>query len=336
MSSLYIIKSSNTRVDLCGGTLDLWPISVLIENSKTYNCSLSCMTEVSYQNGLKSLEITVESPDFNDVFTFKDLSDFYESSDSKLSLLQESLKAFSHKAKQEVFIGKWHLKSESPAGSGLGGSSSLLITIIKVLSELTSTELSESEMVTCAKNIETRVLNKPAGVQDYYPAIKTGLNCITFNTFGENRKILEQEDLDFLKEHLLIVDSQIKHHSGMNNWDIFKRLIDENDNVKSALIQLSEISNDFEDVLKKKSLTALTSLFVRELTARKKVSESYFNSELLEFCKKLDSVNGVLAYKVCGAGGGGCLLVLHEPGQRRSVIQELRGQSIKDLPFEFI
>ena len=65
-----IKKKSNTRVDLCGGTLDLWPLSTLIEGAKTYNVSLSCMTEVSYRSNDDSLSVTVESPDFKESYSF--------------------------------------------------------------------------------------------------------------------------------------------------------------------------------------------------------------------------------------------------------------------------
>ena len=333
-----IKKKSNTRVDLCGGTLDLWPLSVLIENSKTYNVSLSCMTEVFYQPDKKGFIVSIESPDFKESFSFKTLGELYSNSDSKMRLLQEAFKAFLKNYPSVSLQGDWSIKSESPAGSGLGGSSSLLISLIKVLSEVSGAELNEEQMVVWAKNIETRVLEKPAGVQDYYPALKPGLSCISFEPSGESRRIFSNDLLEFLNDHLLLVDSQIKHHSGQNNWEVFKKMIDGDESIKAALEELAKIANDFEEALCAKDLGKLKTLFDRELEARKKVSKLYFNEGLTQFCKKLESIDEVLSYKVCGAGGGGCVLVLHKhkKDKKSAVLEHLKKLDIKHFPFYLI
>ena len=269
------------------------------------------------------------------VILFKNLDDFLNCTDSKLSLLQESFKAFKSSCLDVSLLGDWSLRSESPAGSGLGGSSSLLISILKVLSELLSVPMNENEMVTWAKNIETRVLKKPAGIQDYYPAIASGLNRISFEPYGESREVLSNTLLEFLNNHLLLIDSQIKHHSGLNNWDIFKRMIDGDKDVHEALLELSRISNDFESVLNSKDVNGLKSLFDRELEARKKVSDLYFTKELKEFCSKLESDKNILSYKICGAGGGGCVLVLCDT-MKKSIEASLQESGLSVLPFELV
>jgi len=340
-----ITKVSNTRVDICGGTLDLWPLSVLIKDSKTINSSINCLTEASFTPKKSGYRIKVESPDFKEEFSFKSFESFYNSTDSKLSLIKEALNAFKDNKKfddcncgefsetSSPLCGEWNLKSESPAGSGLGGSSSLLISIVKVFNECANLNLDESSLVLWAKNIETRVLKKPAGVQDYYPAVKPGLSVISFKSNGVKREFLEKDSLDFLNDHLILIDSQIKHHSGMNNWDIFKKTIDEDKKVTEALNELSLIANAFESALKEKSLSDVMSLFKRELKARKAVSDSYFNRDLEEYCKTLEDLKSVLAYKVCGAGGGGCLLLLCKKESKEELNLELDHLGLKVLPF---
>jgi D-glycero-alpha-D-manno-heptose-7-phosphate kinase len=336
MSKSHFLKRSHTRVDLCGGTLDLWPISTLIDGSKTFNASLSCMTEVSFKPKENTLLISVESPDFNESFSFNNYEDFFDAEDSKLSLIQESLKVFKDHFSDLNFFGEWHLKSDSPAGSGLGGSSSLLVSLLKVLFEFCEYKVNEEEIVTCAKNIETRVLKKPAGVQDYYPAVEAGLSCISFEIFGTKRRLLDKTLLDFLNDHIILLDSEIKHHSGMNNWEIFKNLIDEDDSVKRALVELSEIANDFELILEARDLSGLKKLFDKELSARKRVSNTYFNKELEDYCNGLAALSGVLSYKVCGAGGGGCLMVLCQSSEKSALRERLKENSFKVLDFEIV
>ena len=280
------------------------------------------------------MNITVESPDFNESFAFDNIESFLKTSDPKLSLLKESYKAFKSVYESFDILGEWVLKSESPAGSGLGGSSSLLISILKVFSEVSGVILDEDSLVTWAKNTETRVLGKPAGVQDYYPAVKSGLNKISFEPSGAKRETLSDKSLKFLNDHLILVDSHIKHHSGMNNWEIFKRLVEDDHQVKGALVELASIANSFESAMDSNDLNRVKDLFDREVKARKQVSDSYFNSELQEFCSKLEAVDGVLSYKVCGAGGGGC--VLCAPKEKDSVKSSLDKLGVSVLPFELV
>ena len=41
-----IEKSGSVRVDLVGGTLDLFPINLILENAYTINCATSLKTKV--------------------------------------------------------------------------------------------------------------------------------------------------------------------------------------------------------------------------------------------------------------------------------------------------
>ncbi len=336
-----ITKTSNTRVDICGGTLDLWPLSVLIKDSKTINASINCLTEASFTSKNSGYIIKVESPDFKEEFSFKNFESLYQSNDSKLSLIKEALNAFKDIKNSDNFntsessplSGEWCLKSESPAGSGLGGSSSLLISILKVFNEFEDLNLDESDLVSWAKNIETRVLKKPAGVQDYYPAVKPGLSVISFKTNGTQRDFLDVDSLEFLNEHVILIDSQIKHHSGMNNWDIFKNTVDGEKKVTEALNELSLISCAFEQALKEKNLSDVKNLFKRELNARKAVSDSYFNTDLENYCEIFEELDSILAFKICGAGGGGCLLLLCEKNVKQELKLDLDKRGLKVLPF---
>lgn len=327
--SVSIFKSkSATRVDLAGGTLDLWPLSALIKDASTVNCSISCYTSVEFKQG-EPLEVNVISPDFNDSFKFESLSDFFNMKDMKLSLLQEAFALFK---RPENGMGKWTIKSESPAGSGLGGSSSILISIVKVIFEVEGKVFTEEAAINSAKNIESRVLRTPAGIQDYFSPVKEGLNLITYKESGFHRDDISKT-LDYWSSCITIVDSQIKHHSGMNNWEILKKYIDTDVKVVEALTRIAEVSKATSKAIQSKNMDELIKCFSEELEARKKVSDSYINDELKTFLDKLELVTDILAVKVCGAGGGGCILVLHTPEHKGTVQKELKKSSVSVLPF---
>ena len=328
--SLFSAKSS-TRVDLSGGTLDLWPLSTLVSSAGTINCSIDCYTEVSFEPG-PSMVVDVKSPDFKERFEFANLEDFKNCTDSKMSLLKE---AFSILEEESLGLGKWTLSSESPAGSGLGGSSSLLISILKVLFQVLKRKPWDAELIETAKNIESRVLKGPAGIQDYFSPVKKGLNCICYKESGFVREQM-LEALSFIGPCLTIVDSEIKHHSGMNNWDILKRFVDGDLKVKAALEEISKINQDLKLALNQKSFEGLQKAFEQEFEARKDVSDSYINKDLEVFLAQIQKIEEVRAFKVCGAGGGGCVLLLHQPSEKEDLIQALKDKSISVLPFSLI
>lgn len=317
-SKTYSARSA-TRIDLAGGTLDLWPLSALVEGAATINCSINCFTEVSFTPA-QSLSVRVESPDFKTDFKFDSLISFFKAEDKKLSLLQEALKTLES---PEKALGGWHLKSESPAGSGLGGSSSLVISILKVLEKLEKKASSGEILIEKAKNTESRVLKTPAGIQDYFSPVEEGLNFITYKSEGFKRHKMDKA-FEFIKSRLTIIDSEIKHHSGMNNWEILKKFIDQDQKVSEALHEISKITHDLKKALEEEDIEKIKMCFDRELAARKNVSDSYINKDLSVFLDKLRVHKKVKALKVCGAGGGGCVLLLHEPEDRDEIRRKFK------------
>lgn len=324
----YYAKSA-TRVDLAGGTLDLWPLSILVKGATTVNCSIDCFTQVTFTPGNR-LKIIAKSPDFSFSFVFSKIEDLFKAPQPELSLFKESL-SFLQDSRNA--LGEWLLESESPAGSGLGGSSSLLISILKVLLEIEDRrDLDQKKIIAMARDIETKVLKSPAGIQDYFSPLEMGLNSIEFSEGGFKRKNLNPF-LEYWQPRFLIVDSQIKHHSGFNNWEIFKRFIEKDLEVVRSLETLAEVAHEVVSSLKNKNDEGLKKAFIKELEARKKVSKSYINKELSCFLDHLKKISPSMGIKVCGAGGGGCVLLLVEPNKREETAQALDKENIKVLPF---
>lgn len=325
--------TSPTRVDLAGGTLDLWPLSALISDAKTVNAAIDCFTycEFSKNQSASKFEIKVTSPDFEKTFVFQNYEEIEKDQDSLLSLIKQSFNLVEDKSLLE---GLWVLDSQSPAGSGLGGSSSLLVSILKVIFQVLEMEPSENEYIEMAKNIESKVLNAPAGIQDYFSPLKPGINVVNFVSSGYKRHILEEDVLQFWQDRLSIVDSQIKHHSGMNNWEVLKSAVDGHEVVLEALQKLAVIASDVEDAIMNFDVDLLASCFDRELKERRVISKDFISKKLSALLQSILAFPQVKAAKVCGAGGGGCALLLHEPSEKENLGLELTEAGYSVLPFK--
>lgn len=305
---------SPTRVDLAGGTLDMWPLYNFVGGATTINLAIDIWTEVELEPSGSS-EIFIESKDLKLKWKFADVSIFLKTLDPKLSLYQKIISKF------EITKG-FNLKtsSQSPIGGGLGGSSSLVISMLKAFNEFTEQGRQDPHAMThLAHNIEAEILNTPTGTQDYYPAISGGMNFLKFTSTGIKQKVIDVAGTP-LEDHFLLVYTGKTHHSGLNNFEVLKSAVEGDFKVLTALKKIKRIAEDMKICLENKSWSELPVLFRQEYEARIELTPA-FSSPEIEKLAKISIGAGALAIKICGAGGGGCVLIWVPPAQREKVMK---------------
>jgi D-glycero-alpha-D-manno-heptose-7-phosphate kinase len=322
MKDIHI--KSPTRVDLAGGTLDLWPLYTFTQGAVTVNVSIDIFTYVDIQR-LQDQTITIESQDLKFSKTYSHLLECLADQDPKVSLLQALIRYWKP---TQGFILK--TKSESPVGGGLGGSSSLIISLMKAFGELTGRPIkSAHELVHIAHNIEAAILNTPTGTQDYYPAISGGLHILKYSEAGIHQDTLKVSHSP-LSKYFLLVNTGHSHHSGLNNFEVMKSAVAKNPATLEALYELKQIALEMEKACREEQWQLLPELFNREFKARVYLSPAFTSPEI-EKLQKLTLSHGAEAVKICGAGGGGCVLVWVEPSCREKVVQACQQQGFSVL-----
>lgn len=304
-------KKSATRVDIAGGTLDCWPLHLLVGDCVTINLSISITTHAQL-SVREDQEIHVYVRDLNYENTFKNLQAFLACTDESLRLVQKHV---AYWKPQNGF--RLETFSESPVGGGLGGSSSLSISIIKAFSDWLKKPLDVYQSVQLAHNIEAQVLNKMTGTQDYYPAMQPGLNAIHYTPMGERLETLHA-DQSHWSDHLSLIYTGQPHHSGLNNWQVIKASLDGETKTLKALADIRAVSWDVYAALKENQWDLLPKLFDREFEARVRLAKS-FSSPEIDRLRDVALKSGALAVKICGAGGGGCVLVWSSPDRKQKV-----------------
>lgn len=308
---MKIHKTSSTRVDLSGGTLDCWPLFLLVDSCVTINLSISISTHATLEPRQDS-EIHLNIRDLNYRKTFKNLSGLLQCNDESVSLVQKQVAYWRPTTGFNL-----ETASESPVGGGLGGSSSLSISLIKVFSAWTKKALDVYQSVELSHNLEAQVLHKMTGTQDYFPALVPGLNAIHYTPAGARLETFPAH-ADFWNAHLSLVYTGQPHHSGLNNWQVIKAALDKEPKTLQALRDIRDISNDMYKTLQTREFDRLPKLFDREFEARVRLSSS-FSSPEIERLRAVALKSGALAVKICGAGGGGCVLVWSEPEKKAAV-----------------
>lgn len=308
---MKITTQSPTRVDLAGGTLDCWPLYLLGPNCVTVNLSVSIFTHAEL-TPKTSPDIDIFIDDLKYERRFSNLQELLSCGDSQLDLLRFQLEFW-----QPCSGFSLRTRSESPIGGGLGGSSSLTISLLKAFSKWHDKKMTTDQYVELAHNLEAKILRKPTGTQDYFPALEPGLNAIHYTPQGAQLESLEVDAEEF-KSQLSLVYTGQPHHSGLNNWQVIKSAMEGDKKVLQALEDIRVIAWDLYESVRKRNWKDLPQLFEREFEARIRLSKG-FSSPEIERLHDVVLKSGGLAVKICGAGGGGCVIVWSPPSLKTQV-----------------
>jgi D-glycero-alpha-D-manno-heptose-7-phosphate kinase len=315
---------SPTRFDLAGGTLDLWPIWALLGKATTINVAIDIYTHC-WLDPLATSEIKIESVDFKKKWTFKNIDEFLKSTDPDLLFFQAHIK---HWQPTQGFSLK--TQSDSPVGGGLGGSSSLSVSVYKAFMLWLGPEVDNPhEIVRQCSNIEAFILKTPTGTQDYYPPVLSGLNIIDFDFHGPQVQTLITHQEEIAKRFVVVYTGK-SHHSGINNWQVLKKFIEGDKHTESALLKIAEVSKEMKQVCLKGQWEKIPQLFDREFEARQMLAESFMSEEISKL-KEISVQLGAEGFKICGAGGGGCVVIWTTPEKNESVRQEIQKRGFRVL-----
>ena len=312
---MIIESSAPPRVDLAGGTIDIWPLYLFHPGATTVNFALSLHARCHIETRDDG-RIVLESRDRKVSFetTLSAMEDL---------LLEERLELVS----KLVYFFKpttgFHLIAESsvPAGAGLGGSSALAIACIGALNRLVGNRYEERKFVTIAANVESTVIKVPAGFQDYYPPLFGSVSCVHFRADGIRRENLDI-NTEELERRIAICYTGEPRLSGINNWEVFKRHIDGD----RSLFQIFEVIRDAAAQMREALLAAdwkaVGEIMRFAYPNRQRLAPNITTPHMNALVGKA-LANGAEAAKVCGAGGGGCIAFLCAEGRKQDVERAL-------------
>ena len=154
---MKIIKEGSVRVDLLGGTIDLYPINLILPNVVTLNMAtgLKAKAEIS---SIPKNEIIFYSDDYQTTksFSLHEIQNI-ESSDTNFEYFEFVARIIAF-FKPEVGL-QVKLSSGAPTGSGLGGSSAMGAVLFSACCDFFNIDLGKQEIVSIVQNIESRILN---------------------------------------------------------------------------------------------------------------------------------------------------------------------------------
>ena len=229
------------------------------------------------------------------------------------------------------------LHSSAPPGSGLGSSSTLVVTLVGLLKEFLRLPLTEYEIAELSYTIERVEAGIGGGLQDQYAATFGGFNFIEFlpDRVIVNPLRIKPDVTNELEHNLLLCYTGATRRSDHIIEDQTARFEQRDEDTLEGLRQQKEFAVEMKNALLCGRRSTFGALLDHAWEAKKKLSPRISNSfidELYEEARR----NGALGGKVTGAGGGGYMLLYCRFERKHRVAEALTrlGATVTDFAFE--
>jgi D-glycero-alpha-D-manno-heptose-7-phosphate kinase len=315
------------RISFAGGGTDVSPYSderggaVISSTIDRYAfCSISPR---------KDKEISIRSLDYgreekwmaNGIFQY----------DGNLDLIKAVLNHFDVKQGFDMF-----LHCDAPPGSGLGGSSTVIVSILGAITEWLNHPLTQYEMARLAYKLERTELGFKGGRQDHYAAVFGGFNFMEFK--GEETIVtplrIRSDVLNELHYNMLLCYTG-RTRDGANIIDDQTRgYVDRNEDVIQALDNAARLARETKDALMKGDIRGMGELLNESWEHKKKFTQKITN-ERVDKIYQTAMDNGAIGGKISGAGGGGYMFFICEYDRKHLVADELAKLDVRIANFNF-
>jgi D-glycero-alpha-D-manno-heptose-7-phosphate kinase len=307
------------RIDFAGGTLDLWPIYAMLGGCVTVNAAVDLWIEIDVQRGAPG--------ESGHRLTSRDLGidlafDTWPSMPPPgLSWVWRVLDASGAPPAGVT------LHSPVPQGSGLGVSSCLGVGLLgAALGEEAGGGLASK--VPLLRDLESMELQTPTGWQDYYPAALGGALALHWDEPMPRWERLSPHP--GLLADLVVFYTGKPHHSGLTNWEAYRRFMEGDAATRQALLDIRDIARDMALALPTDP-AAVGELLEREGRARMLLSPAVETDAMRAVRDRGHREGWYAGMKPCGAGGGGCCLLVVKDGLRPDAEAALRAMGLRPL-----
>jgi D-glycero-alpha-D-manno-heptose-7-phosphate kinase len=215
-------------------------------------------------------------------------------------------------------------------GSGLGSSSALTVGLLNAFFSFKGYQVSTMELARMACEIEIKILGKPIGRQDQYISALGGIHHISFHkdgsvTFEPVR--VAPETLRRLNQNLLLYYTGTTRQSS----DILAGQINTISENIDSYHGMKKLVSPMREALEQGRVDDVGPLLNEAWQCKKKLARGVTQSKI-DAMYETALKGGATGGKICGAGGGGFLL-LYCPGSKQDALR-LQMNGYAEMPFQ--
>jgi D-glycero-alpha-D-manno-heptose-7-phosphate kinase len=227
------------------------------------------------------------------------------------------------------------IDSEAPAGSGLGGSSALVTAVVAGLAMLEERALSAHELAALSHAVEREDLGIAGGWQDQYAAAFGGFNLLEFGRDGVGVTPVRAGEaaLAQLRANLLLCYSgRVRRDVGIIDEQI-ELFRNGREDTLLGLKQLREMAYAMRDALESGDADRVGAMLRDAFEAKKRMNPRIAEHTPIEAMLDAAHEAGASGGKICGAGGGGYLMLYCRPERQAAVRRAVEALGARFTPF---
>lgn len=329
---MMIRSKAPLRLGLAGGGTDVSPYSDLYGGA-ILNATVNMYAYTTIEPTTDG-KIVFEYPEKYFRLKFDSVEEIVPEGDFILhkGIYNRIVKDFSHKPlsfRMSTFV-------DAPAGSGLGTSSTLVVSILGAFVEWLKLPLGEYDIAKLAYEIERVDLNMAGGKQDQYAATFGGINFMEF--FGDNVIVnplrIRHRITDELAHNLVLYYTETSRLSSKIIEAQTQNVKANNQQSIEAMHKLKEQSVMMKEALLKGEINKIGSILDFGWKYKKKMASGITNP-LLDDIYAAAMEAGATGGKVSGAGGGGFMFFYCPGVNRYQVIDALKRFGGQAKRYEF-
>lgn len=223
--------------------------------------------------------------------------------------------------------------ADIPAGTGLGSSSAFTVGLLAALHAHAGGFATTDRLAQEACHVEIGMCRQPIGKQDQYAAAFGGLRGYTFHPDGAvsvEALVVPPEIRAAFAAHLLLVDTGLRREAGTILADQRARMRDRE--ARGGVRALANLAHAFRGALMIGDMRECGQILDAAWQLKRGVAGG-ITTDTIDAWYTAAKQAGALGGKVCGAGGGGFLLLFAAP-ERHDPIRQALG--LRDVPIRLV
>ncbi len=278
----------------------------------------------SYQTEADT-SVRIQAPDINRGVTAGSVQDIEY--DGSLDLLKAAIKRMGPERGIEALV--W---ADAPAGCGVGTSASVAVALVEGLAAFLQHPLAQHEVAQIAQRLETEELGLECGVQDQFASAYGGICFMEVNYPDAvvSQVPVREDVVRELNERFLLVYTGQARLSDNVHRGVIANYESGDPTVRGAVRTLLETPQQMREALLRVDFKLAAEAINANWEAQKALHPS-ISTDLIEETFRVAFKHGATAGKANGAGGGGSITFLVEPGHEYSVrhaLTEIEGLQI--------
>ncbi|HEV2386399.1 MAG TPA: hypothetical protein VGS20_03995 [Candidatus Acidoferrales bacterium] len=230
------------------------------------------------------------------------------------------------------------IRLEAPAGSGLGGSSALTAAVLGAVAAANGRPIAAYDLAELNYVVERVDLQIAGGKQDQYATTFGGFNMIEFH---KDRVVvtplrIDRAVLNDLEAHLLLCyTGKVRPRLGLVEQQL-RYFREGRPETIEGMRRLQEMAHEMKEALLMGRLQRFGELLHEAYLSKKQMNPHVAEGTSADQLYAAALERGAVGGKLCGAGGGGYLLLYCETGSQREVIHSLEelGGHFTNFSFE--